>query len=388
MKKFTDIEDMDVDKGMDRILIRFGELALKSTPVRIRFQNKLISNISSELKKQGLNYKIEKSLGRIYILTNQIKEVSRVLEKSFGVVSFSPVITMKTDFNKMCERVKGFAVKNIKKGETFAIRVRRAGSHNFTSKMAERKIGSMVLEKVDAKVDLNNPDKTVYVEARQKKTFIFKDRVKGPGGLPLGVEGKVVALFTGDLNSTLAAWLMMKRGCYVLPVYADNKPYTDERNDERVKEVAKELDNWAQGSRFEPKTFDNGKNFFLFYEEKRDIAHILCKRMLFRVAEKIAKKHKAKAIVTGESLAHQSLNTLRLVDESTTLPVFRPLVGWDKKEIQDFAKYLGFFEKSKKEVKNYPLPKSRRMARSEELEDIEKKLETDKLLEEAVKTIN
>ncbi|MBA5941928.1 MAG: tRNA 4-thiouridine(8) synthase ThiI [Methanophagales archaeon] len=328
-------------------LLRYSEIFLKSEAVRRRWENALIFNIRNALPE----CRVKRERGRIWLdgVSNPDK-----LKRLFGIISFSKCkYCMLKDLNSFvldfCDEIA------IERARTFAVRVKRVGTHEFTSPQKVAELGSLVLNKFkdfNLKVDLKSPEKTLFVEIRNEDCYLFDDVVKGAGGIPLGVEGKLLALFSGGIDSPVAAWFMMKRGCRVIPIYFDNTPFSDESSLRRAKRVAEILKEYQPD--FEIRVEDGG-NFLIRAKEvlrKDGIENytcILCKRQMYRVAERIAKEEGAKGIVTGEAIgqvASQTLDNLLVLDEACSLPVYRPLIGLDKIEIERIAKEIGTFEAS------------------------------------------
>ena len=325
-------------------LVRYSEIFLKSETVRRRWENVLISNIREVLP--GCH--VRREGGRIWVEGAVDPEK---LKKVFGVVSFSSCEHCKL------EELNSFILSfcdngGIHDARTFAVRVKRVGSHKFTSPEKAAELGYLILNQFQGlKVDLDCPEKEIFVEIRDKDCYVFDDMIKGAGGIPRGVEGKVVALLSGGIDSPVAAWLMMKRGCKVLPLYVDCFPFFDDSMLRRAKKVADILRGYQPD--FELRVVNDN-----FLERAKEVLKsagienytcILCKRHMYRVAERIAKEEGAKGIVTGESLgqvASQTLDNLLVLNDACTLPVYRPLIGFDKVEIERIAKEIGTFEAS------------------------------------------
>ncbi|MFB6217351.1 MAG: THUMP domain-containing protein, partial [Candidatus Aenigmatarchaeota archaeon] len=174
---------------MEWILIRYGEIGLKSDWVRREFENRLMKNIREGFKSRDVDGSVERGYGRIFVKTQDIEGASDVLRKTFGIVSFSPCEKLKTDMDGITRRMADISENFIQRDDTFSVRARRTGNHHFSSKDIEESAGSEIIERTDAKVDLDDPDKTIYCEIRQNDTYIFKDKIEGPGGLPLGTQG-------------------------------------------------------------------------------------------------------------------------------------------------------------------------------------------------------
>ncbi len=336
-------------------IVRYSEIFLKSEFVRKKWENELIKNI-----KKRISCRIRRNRGRIFIETDE--DASEKLKKIFGISSFSPCHHCKLD--ELNDFIVEFCKKSLENARTFAVRVKRVGVHDFTSQQKSAELGELILKKFpNLRVDLKNPDKTIYVEIRENECYVFDEIVKGPGGIPLGVEGKVVSLFSGGIDSPVAAWLMMKRGCTVIPVYFDIRPFTDEKSIERVKLVAGVMREYDPD--FELIIVDHGDflsklNSFLSSRRLEGYKCIFCKRRMLKVAESIALEKDAKGIVTGDSLgqvASQTLENLMVIDNACSIPVYRPLIGFDKIEIEEIARRIGTYEYSKIQVECKAVPK-------------------------------
>ena len=327
------------------IIVRYGELVLKSERVRRRFEWRLIDNI--ELALKGLDHKLTRERGRIFINTGRVNAALKRLTRVPGIVSVSPAVKIDATMDAIRSAAVKTAKKTLTSGKTFAIRARRVGKHAFSSQDVNIAVGSAVLKAVPgASVDLSAPDQEISIEIRDKNAYVFTTTMAGVGGLPVSSQGNVVALLSGGIDSPVAAYLMMKRGCKVFPVFLDNKPYTDYRARKRAIAVTKKLAEFSP--RVELRVVPFGRILRTFVEKApRKLTCVLCKRAMFRIAEKIAKRAKAEAIVTGESLgqvASQTLPNLRVLDEACELPVMRPLIGMDKVEIERIARQIGTFE--------------------------------------------
>jgi len=192
----------------DVIIVRFSEIVIKSVPVRRRLTKILLKNIKKAMKKNKIDAAVYSKWERIYVETSSVKKAINVLKHIFGIVSFSPAKKMKlADLENAVKRLAKLA-----KGKRFAVRVKRAGKHAFTSRDMEAKLGSIILESTKAKVDLENPDITFFVEIRDEDAYIYFESMPGPGGVPLGSEQAVFCNIKNK-KDLVASWLMMKRGC-------------------------------------------------------------------------------------------------------------------------------------------------------------------------------
>jgi len=328
------------------ILVRYGEIGVKSPVVRKRFEKKLISNI-----KKLIKCKITINQGRIFLFPEDHDETLKSLKKIFGVVSFSPTISTETDFDSVKEAVQGYIKELMDKGEfnpekPFAVKCRRVGTHDFSSREMAGFCGAAVIEITNAPVDLSNPEFKLFIEVREKKTYIFHEKIKGPGGLPIGTQGRMVALVSGGIDSPVATYLMMKRGCDITILNFNNHPYTGGSNDKIIK-IFKKLNEYASGSELKLYQVNYGDFLKKCTEEAPPrMTCVLCKSGMYQIAEKIAKQEKALAIIDGSSVgqvASQTLPNILATRYSTTMPVLSPLIGLDKTEISEMAEKIGTF---------------------------------------------
>lgn len=337
----------------DVILVRYGELALKSRHVRNRYEKTLMSNIRSMLEAMDVDYDtLSRELGRIYIHTTDPAAVGAAA-RVFGVVSVSPAITCEPTLESAAYVAADVGESIINENESFGIRARRSGNHEFSSRDIGVACGDAVFERVEKrnpKVDLTNPDREIMVEIRQNKGFVYTDVVNGTGGLPLGTQGKMVALVSGGIDSPVAAWLMMKRGCEVIPVYVSNEPHSDDTMRQRALECIRVLQTWAPGHPFKFYEVSNGKSMDAFLSDcQRRYTCILCRRMMYRIAAGIMEKEGAFGIITGSSLGQVASQTSENMMAETCgipVPIYHPLIGLDKTEIIDIARKIKTFDAS------------------------------------------
>jgi thiamine biosynthesis protein ThiI len=353
-KELTESPIETLNEWKKSILVRYGELSLKSAPVRSFMENILIRNMKWMLDRKKIPYgRITKERGRIFLDSDFSRKVCETLSNVFGIVSTSPVLETSTEIDEIIRLSLRVAEMLIGPNESFAVRARRVGAHEFTSIDVERMVGEAILNKtssLNTRVKLKQPDKYIFIEVREKRAYVYHEVFNGPGGLPFGCEGKIVSLFSGGIDSPVAAWLMMKRGCKIIPVYFDNSPYTDQSTLNRALSVIKILREYATHDRFYMYVVSHGKTLEkIINHAPRNLTCLLCKRTLYRVATAIAERERAKGIVTGESLgqvASQTLDNLMVLNESTNLPVYRPLIGLNKLEIEEIAKKIGTYEQS------------------------------------------
>jgi thiamine biosynthesis protein ThiI len=329
------------------IIVRYGEIGVKSPKVRGRFERKLIENI-----KTIINGHVEIQQGRIFVYPQDFDDALKSLEKIVGIVSYSPAVSTKTGRDSIKELIRTYIKELLDKklfsgDDSFAIRCRRVGKHDFSSQEMAAFCGSVVYEITESKVDLTSPDFELFVEVREDKTYIFHQKITGLGGLPLGTQGKVIALVSGGIDSPVATFLMMKRGCSVTILNFNNHPYTSESS-EKILKIHQKLKEYSAGSKLNLYQVDYGEYLQKCKEKAPErMTCVLCKSGMYQIAEKIAKKEKALAIVDGSSLgqvASQTLPNILATRYSTSMPILSPLIGLDKVEIVNIGKKIGTFD--------------------------------------------
>jgi thiamine biosynthesis protein ThiI len=385
----------DEKKLIDTIIVRYGELALKSTGVRNWYERILVNNIAAMLDQRNVGYsRIKREWGRIFIETDDPAAAGTTADV-FGVVSTSPAVTTDSTMENAAQVCADIAADLILKDESFAIRVRRTGNHRFSSHDVAVKCGDVVWERLeslghDPSVDLTHPDREIFVEMRQNHAYVFTETIRGVGGLPLGTQGKMVALVSGGIDSPVAAWLMMKRGVEIIPVYFNNEPFSDRSAHDRAMECIEILRKWAPGHPFTVYEIPCGDNLELFLKDcgKKNTC-LLCRRMMYRGAYEVMKKEGASGIITGASLgqvASQTSANMYAEIYGLGFPVYHPLIGLDKTEIIDIANRIGTFTTSIKPatcctaVPDYPEVK----AKCDSLVIEEQKLDIEKLVSDSL----
>ncbi|WP_094228657.1 tRNA uracil 4-sulfurtransferase ThiI [Methanolobus psychrotolerans] len=335
------------------VILRYGELALKSTGVRNWYEKTLVNNTSAMLEHRGIPYsRITREWGRIFIDTDDSR-AAKAAADVFGVVStsFAQVTdaTIESAGALCAQLAEGFVVE----GQSFAIRSRRTGNHSFSSRDLGMKCGDAVWQMLESNgitpsVDLTNPDREIFVEMRQTKAYVFTQTIEGVGGLPLGTQGKMVSLVSGGIDSPVATWLLMKRGVEIVPVYCNNSPYNDDRARKRTMECISALQEWCPGHPFKVYEVPNGANLGIFIDKcSRNKTCLLCKRTMYRIAAEIMNKEGASGIVTGSSLgqvASQTAANMHAEFYGLCIPIYHPLIGLDKNEIIDIARKIGTFD--------------------------------------------
>lgn len=331
---------------MDSVLIRYHEIALKKGN-RSYFTELLKRNLVTAVKDLGV--KEIRSLPARLLLTfkNDIDQTTVVgrIRSVFGVANFSPVERTPRELDVIQSRIldslSGMSFSS------FRIETQR-GDKNFplTSPEINRQLGAPVKERSGARVDLTNPELTVTVEILPRDAFFGFNRIQGAGGLPVGASGRVVSLISGGIDSPVAAYRMMQRGCRLIFIHFHSAPYLDKTSQEKVRTLVSTLTRHQYLSRLYLVPFGEIQRQIVTVVA-RPLRVVLYRRMMLRIAEALARTTKAKALVTGESLAQvasQTLDNMAVIQQASTLPILRPLVGMDKQEIIDQARRIGTFD--------------------------------------------
>jgi thiamine biosynthesis protein ThiI len=333
---------------IDSILVRYGEIGIKSDRVRSRYESTLVKNIERALTFCEIPFdSVIRDFGRIFVKTQEIT-AAPTIARVFGVVSVSPVQTNAATLEAMKDAALRIVSPLLTQGESFAIRSRRTGTHDYSSKDIGVVVGRAIEQATGAPVRLTTPDVELFIEVRAERAYIYTEVINGVGGLPLGTQGNVITLLSGGIDSPVAAWLMMKRGCTITPLFFDCIPYTDDAGRERALAVAKALAVWA-GRPLDLGIVNHGANLEQFKRVAPRTTCVLCKRMMYRIAALIAKKEHAQGIVTGESIgqvASQTTKNILAIDQASDVPVYRPLACLDKTESIKKARRIGTYHLS------------------------------------------
>jgi tRNA uracil 4-sulfurtransferase len=331
---------------MDSVLIRYHEIALKKGN-RQYFTELLKRNLLAAVKDLGPK-EIRSLPARLLLTFKKDIDAEITIQRIrtvFGVANFSLVERTARDIAALRTRI--LESLNGTHFESFRIETQR-GDKTFplTSPEINRQLGAAVKEKSGARVDLMNAEFTVTVEILPRDAFFGFNKIAGAGGLPVGASGRLIALISGGIDSPVAAYRMMQRGCRVIFVHFHSAPYQDNTSQEKVRQLITTLTRHQFLSRLYLVPFGEIQRQIVA-SVARPLRVVLYRRMMLRIAEMIARKEKAKALVTGESLgqvASQTLDNMVVVQQAARLPILRPLVGMDKQEIIDQARRIGTFE--------------------------------------------
>ncbi len=349
-----------MDRSSSAYIVRVAaEVASKSNRTRRRFHRQLVHNLDDALRSRGIRAQVRDRWSRIFVrLSDPASPVQPVgapasaepgpsghsldpARRVFGVSSFSRVdAVVPADLDEIV-RVGHELYRKRVAGRRFAVAPRRTGRHPFSSRDIGVRLGA-ALNPYGA-VDLTTPEVTVHVEVRDQRTYLYCGRTEGPGGLPVGVQSRAVCLISGGYDSAVAAWLLLKRGVALDYVFCNLAGPAFERSVLRVARVI--ADRWSYGHRPRIHILD-------FAEPVRALRNrvtprywqVVLKRLMYRGAEAVARETGSQALVTGESLGQvssQTLPNLRAIEAAATLPVLRPLVGFDKEEIIRIARGIG-----------------------------------------------
>ncbi len=344
--------------GADTVLVRHGEIGTKSEQVRRKMESQLRDNIAAILSERGMADSVSVERTRLYVETaaERIEAVTEAVTDAFGVVSASPAVEVAPTMDAMTDALAA-AAENHYDGGTFAIEARRAGQpevHPFSSHDIQEQGGATVWETaeregVDPEVDLDDPDLTFFVECRSDRAFIFLEKRTGPGGLPVGTQQPVVALLSGGIDSPVAAWEMMRRGCPVYPLYVDLGEYGGPDHRARAEATVDKLARYAPNQDLHLRVAPGGDAIDRIVAETDDRRMLVLRRFMLRVAEHIADETNAVGLVTGEAIGQKSSQTsanMRVTSVATEYPVHRPLLSVDKTDITERARAIGTFDEA------------------------------------------
>ncbi|MEW5921493.1 MAG: tRNA uracil 4-sulfurtransferase ThiI [Bacillota bacterium] len=330
------------------LLIRYGEIALKGKN-RPFFEKKLLKNIKEALR--GLEpFNVIFQRGRYFVKISPQDNYAAIqkLQKVFGIVSISPVLAVPLEMEAICRQALLLLQEQYgRPGLTFKVATRRANKRfPHTSPEVNRIVGEILLNSgLETKVDVHNPDIVINIEIREKEAYLFCRSLPGSGGLPVGVTGRGLLLLSGGIDSPVAGWMALKRGVKIEVLHFHSPPYTGEGAINKVLELCRVLT--AYGGKI---------NLHLapFGEIQQQIRRhcpeplliTLMRRAMFRLAERLAQQRELGVIYTGESLgqvASQTLENLTVINSVVTMPVLRPLIGFDKEEITARAREIGTY---------------------------------------------
>lgn len=328
------------------IMIKYGELTTKKAN-RKTFINILNNNILKVL--HGYSVNIKKDRVRMYIECdeNDITEITEKLQKIFGLHSIVICHKVNTNIDEISAKVLEL-LKN-KNFKTFKINTKRADKKfPIPSMEFNNKMGGVVLKNTDLKVDVHTPDVLVNIEIRHEGTFIYTNEIQGIGGYPVGIQGKGLLMLSGGIDSPVAGYLSLKRGVDLECLYFESPPHTSVEAKNKVIKLASIIDEYSGNIKVNIVPFTKLQE--TIYKNVPDNYVItIMRRMMYRIAEKVAKKNKCKILINGESIgqvASQTLSSMIVINNVTNMPVIRPVACMDKIEIIEIAKKIKTYETS------------------------------------------
>jgi thiamine biosynthesis protein ThiI len=377
---------------MNSVVVHYQEIALKGRN-RPWFIARLVRNIKTATSDLAVTRVVTK-MGRIEIMLgvpDAWEPVAERLRHVFGIANFSRAALVPLD-------VDGIATAILDdlgdmRVATFRVSAKRADKRfPLTSPQIEREVGGRIKEAKGWTVDLDNPEFTIHVEALTGEAFYHFGKNAGPGGMPTGVSGRVVALLSGGIDSPVACYRLMKRGCRVIPVHFHSYPILSRASQEKVRELAALLTRYQQFTRLHMVAFGEIQQQVML-SVPPPLRVVIYRRLMLRIAQRIAEQSHAGALVTGEVLgqvASQTLENMATIGTVSTLPVFRPLIGMDKDEITVEAQRLGTYSISIIEDQDccqlftpkHPATKARR----EDIESAERALPIDEFVRQAAES--
>ncbi len=334
-------------------LIKYGEIGVKGKN-RYVFEDALVRQIRRSLSRVEGSFNVTKESGRIYayaLSDYDYDEVVEALTHVFGIIGICPVVvTEDTGFENLAKDVISFLKETHgEKPYTFKVNARR-GRKNYPMNSMEinQEMGYQVLTALPyTSVDVHKPDVLLQIEIRNK-IYIYSKEIKGLGGMPTGTAGKAMLLLSGGIDSPVAGYMIGKRGVEIEATYFHAPPYTSERAKQKVVDLAKEVAKFTGPIKLNVVNFTEIQ--LAIYEKcPHDELTIIMRRYMMRIAENLAKKSKCLGLITGESIgqvASQTMHSLNCTNAVCTLPVYRPVIGFDKQDIIDISQNIGTFDTS------------------------------------------
>ena len=334
-------------------LIKYAEIAIKGKN-RYLFEDALVKQMRLALESVEGDFQVIKEQGRVYVLCPEnydFDEAVEALQRVFGIVGISPVMifpdqgleqTKKDVLEYMQARYPDFS-------GTFKVYTRRAKkSYPVPSMEVSAELGGVILDYFPgASVDVHTPELTLSVEIREK-IYVYSETLPGPGGMPVGTNGKAMLLLSGGIDSPVAGYMIAKRGVKIDAVYFHAPPYTSERAKQKVVDLAKLVARYSGPIRLHVVNFTDIQ-LYIYDQCPHEELTIIMRRYMMRIAEHFAKESGCLGLITGESIgqvASQTLQSLAATNEVCTIPVYRPVIGFDKQEIVEISRKINTFETS------------------------------------------
>ena len=336
----------------EMLLLKLGEVVLKGQN-RKSFEDRLVTNVRRRLRRCG-SFQIYVRQSTIYAEPLEgrcdIEAAYRAARQVFGVVSVARAVPCEKTVESIVETAKSYLAEEFSRAKSFKVESKRADKHfHLNSIQVSQAVGGDLAEAFPSvPVDVHHPDLTVFVEIREKHAYVHGPAVPGAGGLPVGMGGHAVSLLSGGLDSPVSSWMMARRGVELEMIHFVSPPYTSQQAQDKVLELAQLLTAWCG------RMLVHIVPFTEIQEEIRkncpeEYFTLIMRRFMMRLAQAVAKKAGAKALITGESLgqvASQTMMALGVTEDVTDIPVLRPLIGMDKVEIIRISREIGTYETS------------------------------------------
>ena len=336
---------------IDLILLKYGEIALKGLNKPL-FERKLLDNIKSRLDKVG-KFGVRRAQSTVYVEpldeNADMHEALKVLEKIFGIVNICPVVKCAKDMDSIAKTAVECLESLDTAGKTFKVEAKREDKKfPLNSPQICMELGGRILDAdLGLSVDVHKPEITVNVEVRQE-AYIYTQKLKGAGGMPVGTNGKSTILLSGGIDSPVAGYMIAKRGVELEAVHFHSHPYTSDRAKEKVIDLAREMAQYCGKIRLHIVPFTQIQ-LDIIEKCPENYLTVIMRRIMMRIAEKVSNSVGSAALITGESIgqvASQTMESLVCTDNAVNIPVFRPLIGMDKEEIVTISKKIGTYETS------------------------------------------
>lgn len=328
-------------------LVRYGEIGLKGKNRRF-FENRLTENIKKALQGiPGCSIRQLHTRNYVEVPEERTEEALQRLQRVFGIVSLSPVTVAGPDMAAIKDAALAEFSVLARPGLRFKVNTRRANKRfPLASQQVSAEVGAHILRSIPGlKVDVHNPETVLDVEIRDEAVYIYTQRIPGPGGLPVGVSGKGLHLLSGGIDSPVAGWLAMKRGVTLEAVHFYSPPFTSERARDKVIDLCRRLAVFGGPIRLHLVRFTEVQKE-LQEKTPEKLSVTLMRRMMFRIAEQLSAKRSALALITGESLgqvASQTMESIAVIEQVVSIPVYRPLITYDKQEITELSRSIGTY---------------------------------------------
>lgn len=334
-------------------LLRYAEIGIKGKN-RYKFENALCEQVRYRLDKIEGEFYVVREQGRIYVEAKgdfDFEEAIEAMRHVFGVSSISPVEVIEDrSWDNLKQSVGDFVERQYAKRDfSFKVKSKRSDKHyEFTSPEICAKLGGVLLERFpELSVDVHEPQVLIWVEIRDK-AYVYSKVYAGACGMPLGTNGKAMLLLSGGIDSPVAGYMIAKRGVYIEAVYFHAPPYTSERAKQKVVDLAKIVSGYAGKIRLHVVDFTEIQ-MYIYEACPHEELTIIMRRYMMRIAEILAKRNDCLGLITGESIgqvASQTMHSLAATDDVCEMPVYRPLIGFDKQEIVELSEKIGTFETS------------------------------------------